>query len=72
MNRVWVGATFVQVMSAEDGVSHLIAFRLYEEGLMQGEGRYVASCGKAVLAASMVTAPGRQCPLCRAAMNARS
>jgi len=72
VNRGWVGAAFVQVMSAEDNSTHLISFPLYEAGLVVGEGKYVASCGKTVLAAAMATAPGRQCPSCRAAMNARS
>ena len=66
MGHIWIGAAFVRVTSAEDTTSHLVAHRLYEEGLVSGEGRYAAMCGKSVLAASMATAPGRQCPLCRA------
>jgi uncharacterized sodium:solute symporter family permease YidK len=71
VSRVWSSATFVQVMSAEDGLSHLIAFRLYEDGLTSGDGRYPAVCGKNVLAAAMSTAPGHRCPLCRASLNTR-
>ncbi|WP_214405560.1 hypothetical protein [Pseudonocardia lacus] len=63
MDRVLLAAAFVQVTSAGDDMAHLVAFRLYEEGLMSGEGRYTAMCGKAVLAAAMATAPGRRCPL---------
>ena len=70
MSRAWVGAAFVQVVSAEDGQSHLIAFAVFEQGLAAGDGRYVASCGKKMLAASMSDEPGRSCNLCRAAMNA--
>jgi hypothetical protein len=61
VSRVWLGAALVQVMSAEDDVAHLISFPLHEAGLLVGEGRYIASCGKTVLAAAMSTAPGRQC-----------
>ncbi|MCO1659438.1 hypothetical protein [Pseudonocardia humida] len=64
-----LGAAFVQVTGAEDGAAHLVAFRLYEAGLMSGAGRYAAMCGKAVLAASMATAPVRRCPLCRASLS---
>jgi hypothetical protein len=64
-----LGAAFVEVMDADDGRAHLVAFRLYEAGLVSGEGRYAAMCGRAVLAASMATAPGRQCPLCRACLD---
>jgi hypothetical protein len=66
---VRLGAAFIQVMSAEDGMAHLVAFRLYEAGLMSGEGRFGAVCGKTVLAASMAAAPGRRCPLCRASLD---
>jgi hypothetical protein len=69
VERVLLGAAFVQVTSAGDDTAHLVAFRLYEEGLMSGEGRYVAMCGRSVLAASMATAPGRRCPLCRASLS---
>lgn len=61
---------FVQVMGAEDGLAHLVTFRLYEEALTAGAGRYPAACGKSVLAAAMSAAPGRRCPLCRAAVRA--
>jgi hypothetical protein len=64
-----LGAAFVQVMSAEDDTTHLVAYRLYEAGLTSGTGRYAAMCGKSVLAASMATAPGRGCPLCRASRH---
>lgn len=67
--RVALAAAFVQVMGAEDDTAHLVAFRLYEEGLMSGEGRYAAVCGRTVLAASMAAAPGRRCPLCRASLH---
>jgi hypothetical protein len=63
------GAGFVHVTSAEDGTAHVVAFRLYEEGLMSGVGRYAALCGKTVLTASMTTAPARRCPLCRASLD---
>jgi hypothetical protein len=57
---------FVQVIGAEDGLTHLVAFRLYEEALTAGAGRYPAACGRNVLAGSLSEAPGRECPLCRA------
>ena len=66
-----VGAAFVQVMCAEDDRAHLVAFRLYEEGVLSGRGRYAAICGRTVLAAAMATAPGRRCPLCRASFDSR-
>jgi hypothetical protein len=69
---VSVGAVFVPVRSAEDGFTHMITFRLYEEGLTAAAGRYGAICGKSVLAGSLSEAPGRYCPLCRAAMVATS
>ena len=69
MSRVWLGLSFIQVTSAGDDLSHLVAFRLYEEGLMAGEGRYAALCGRTILAASMSTTPGRDCPLCRASLG---
>lgn len=65
-----VGAAFVPVRSAEDGSTHLVVFRLYEEGLTAATGRYVAICGKCVLAGSLAEAPGRHCLLCRATMVA--
>jgi hypothetical protein len=71
VNRARPGAAFVQVTSAEDDLSHLVAFRLYEHGLTSGDGRYPAVCGKNVLAAAMSTAPGHRCPLCRASMDTR-
>jgi hypothetical protein len=64
--RVRTGAAFVHVISAEDGAAHLVAFRLFEEGLMSGDGRFAATCGKTVLAASMTTARTRPCLLCHA------
>jgi len=70
MSRAVIGGTFVQLTSAADGMSHLISFPLYEEGLISGEGEYMASCGKNVLSAAMVAEPGGRCALCRAAMTA--
>jgi hypothetical protein len=70
MGGIRFGACVVQVVSAEDDTAHLVAFRLYEEGLLSGGGRFAAVCGTSVLAASMATAPGRRCPLCRAASDA--
>jgi len=69
MGRTVLAAAFVQVTSAQDGSAHLVALRLYEEGVLSGEGRYTALCGGAVLAAAMATAPGRRCPLCRASLD---
>jgi hypothetical protein len=69
VERAVLGTAFVQVTSAQDNTAHLVAFRLYEAGLMTGEGRFAAVCGKAVLAASMATASGRRCPLCRASLT---
>jgi hypothetical protein len=60
---------YVEVTSAEDRVSHRVAYPVYEAGLLSGEGRYTAMCGRTVLAASMVCVPGRQCALCRAAVS---
>lgn len=71
MDRVRLATAFVQVTSGEDDTTHLVPFRLYEEGLMSGAGRYIAVCGRTVLAASMAAAPGRRCPLCRASIDAR-
>jgi hypothetical protein len=69
VERVLLGKAFVQVTSAGDDMAHLVAFRLYEEGLMSGEGRFAAMCGRTVLAASMATAPARRCPLCRVSLS---
>jgi hypothetical protein len=70
VSRGPAGTAFVQVTSAEDGATHLVAFRLHEAGLMPGEGRYSAVCGRSVPAAAMVVAPARRCPLCRASLGA--
>jgi hypothetical protein len=66
VSRLWLGVVLVPVISAEDDATHLVRFRLYEEGLTSGEGRYAALCGKNVLAAAMSDEPTRECPLCRA------
>jgi len=66
---VRLGAAFVQVVSAADDTAHLVAYRRYEAGLVSGAGRYPAMCGRTVLAASMVVAPGRRCPLCQASLD---
>lgn len=63
--------SFVEVTDAGRGLSHQVPRRLYEDGLRAGTGRYQAGCGQLVLAAAMVTEPGRRCPLCRAAVSAR-
>jgi hypothetical protein len=63
---VWVGTTFVHLIGA-DGVTHLVALRLYEESLVSGGGRYAAICGRTILAAAMTAGPGDECALCRAA-----
>jgi hypothetical protein len=69
LSRVWLGVVLVPVTSGEDHATHLVRFRLYEEGLMSGEGRYAALCGKNVLAGSLADEPDRECPLCRAAVS---
>lgn len=63
------GAAFVEVTSAHDSRAHLVATRRFEAGLLSGAGRYPATCGGTVLAASMAAAPGRRCPLCRASLD---
>jgi hypothetical protein len=65
VTRPRAATAFVQVTSP-DGTAHLVAYRLYESGLVGGEGRYAAVCGRTVLAASLACAPGRSCPLCTA------
>jgi hypothetical protein len=62
-------SAFIEVTGAVDGLSHRVPQRLYEEGLTSGAGTYQAACGRAVLAAAMATGPGRECPLCRAAVT---
>ncbi len=71
MSRGRTGTAFVQVTSVEDGATHLVAFRLYEAGLMAGRGRYAAVCGRSVPAAAMVVAPARRCPPRRGPRSAR-
>lgn len=69
MNRLRVAAAFVHLTSAE-GVTHLVALRLYEDSLVRGAGRYPAACGRTVLAASMTVEPVSGCALCRSAVDA--
>lgn len=38
-------------------------------GLLSGEGRFLAVCGRTVLAASLAGSPGRRCARCRAAVS---
>ena len=51
----------VAVTSAEDGLEHLVAD---EAMALENAGRYVALCGRAVLAAALVCPPGRPCRAC--------
>ncbi|MCO1659116.1 hypothetical protein [Pseudonocardia humida] len=69
MSRLGPGRSFVLVRGADDGMAHLVGYRLYESGLIGGEGRYLAVCGRTVLAAAMAAEPGRVCRLCRAQLT---
>jgi hypothetical protein len=64
MARLWLFSSVVEVTDAADGLSHRVPQRLYEEGLARGAGRFPATCGRTVLAASLTSRPGRGCPLC--------
>ena len=65
MNRVWSGASYVELTAVGDGLSHCVSDTAYREGLTTGSGRYTTVCGKTVLATAMITAPGPACRTCR-------
>lgn len=50
--------------SVSDGRTHTITAAEFEQGLMQGSGRYRAACGADVLVASMTSDPGPRCARC--------
>ena len=65
VNAVWWGLGDVELTGADDGMSHRVTESAYSEGLTNGAGRFTATCGRDVLAAAMVTAPGPACRRCR-------
>jgi hypothetical protein len=65
MNRVWWGDALIELTAVEDGRSHRVDIDAYGVGLTSGTGRYRTLCGRSVLAASMITAPGPGCRECR-------
>lgn len=59
----------IEVTGADDGLSHRVALQVYDQCVASGEGRYLALCGKVVLAAAMITQPGSVCRLCLASVT---
>ncbi len=57
----------VELTGGDDGLTHRVALPLYDAGLREGCGVYLAACGRAVPVAPLTAAPGRACPLCFAA-----
>lgn len=66
MNYAWgvVRPELVDMTSVSDSRTHLITAAAFEQGLMQGSGRYRAACGADVLVASMPSDPGPRCARC--------
>lgn len=58
--RAWRSIA-VPVVSARDGLEHLVAESTMTPG---SAGRYVACCGRVVWAAALVCPPGPRCPDC--------
>lgn len=61
--RAWRSIA-VPVVSARDGLEHLVAESTMTPG---SAGRYVACCGRVVWAAALACPPGPRCPDCVAA-----
>lgn len=57
------------VTSTADGRDHLISPRAMASGLVAGHGDDTAICGRAVVAAPMVTPPGPTCLDCETALH---
>ncbi len=80
MARCWAGGRVtprkgphhIELTAADDGVSHRVTETAYREGLASGAGHYQALCGRRVLVASMITAPGRACRSCRDAVRSNA
>lgn len=64
--RAW-RTVAVPVTSVRDGFEHLVADAAMTPG---SAGRYVALCGRAVLAAALACPPGPRCSACVAARTA--
>lgn len=65
MSYAWPpGSTDTQMTSVADGRTHTIAGAEFDAGVWQGHGRYRAVCGAEVIAASLMSGPGPQCPAC--------
>ena len=60
---------YIEVTGADDGFSHRVVQQVYDQCVACGEGRYLALCGKVVLAAAMITQPGPVCRLCLASVT---
>jgi hypothetical protein len=65
VNRIWSGASYVELTAAGDGLRHRVNEYAYEEGLTTGAGHYKTLCGRTVMAAAMITVPGPACRACR-------
>ncbi|HEY2764206.1 MAG TPA: hypothetical protein VGJ13_09380 [Pseudonocardiaceae bacterium] len=57
------------VTSTVDGRDHLISDQVTASGLVAGQGRYSAMCGRLVLAAPLVIPPGPTCLDCETALH---
>jgi hypothetical protein len=55
---------YVQVTGSDDGLDHRVSQQIYDEGVGANQGKFMALCGKLVLAAPLITQAGRTCPLC--------
>ena len=55
--------------STADGRDHLLSEQATTAGLVAGHGEYTALCGRLVVAASLVTPPGRTCLDCETALH---
>ncbi|MGH3905857.1 MAG: hypothetical protein ACRDTE_17000 [Pseudonocardiaceae bacterium] len=58
--------------STTDGRDHLVSEHATEAGLTAGDGRYHAICGRLVVAAPLVVAPGPTCLDCETALHSRA
>lgn len=67
---MWTPLLYIEVTGADDGLSHRVAQPVYDQCVACGEGRYLALCGKVVLAAALITQPGPVCRLCLASVTA--
>jgi hypothetical protein len=55
--------------STADGRNHLLSQQATTAGLVAGHGKYIALCGRLVVAASLVTPPGPTCLDCETALH---